>query len=264
PEAAAHGRALRCPRRDHARPAQRGAAAGLGGDGHDHPLRHPFALRGGLPRRGGAAARRPSGPGAGARAGRPAEPAAHPDARNIRLHRARRPSAACAGDLLVSPQAVHALPIASAFTDDAEAQARFDSIQRYLKWRKRLLPLIAVACLLLLWDGAVRAFGIRSYIAPAPSAVATVLYAKFGLLMQNLVPTAIDALPGFLLGNAAAILNATAFVYKRTLEEAFFPVAVMINTVPVVAKAPILVLLLGNGMEPKIAIAALICFFPTL
>ena len=48
------------------------------------------------------------------------------------------------------------------------------------------------------------------------------------------------------------------------MEEAFFPIAVMINTIPVVAKAPILVLLLGNGMEPKIAIAALICFFPTL
>ena len=43
-----------------------------------------------------------------------------------------------------------------------------------------------------------------------------------------------------------------------------FPVAVMINSIPVVAKAPILVLLLGNGMEPKIAIAAIICFFPTL
>ena len=38
----------------------------------------------------------------------------------------------------------------------------------------------------------------------------------------------------------------------------------MFNSIPVVAKAPILVLLLGNGMEPKIAIAALICFFPTL
>ena len=48
------------------------------------------------------------------------------------------------------------------------------------------------------------------------------------------------------------------------MEEAFFPIAVMVNTIPVVAKAPILVLLLGNGMEPKIAIAALICFFPTL
>ena len=48
------------------------------------------------------------------------------------------------------------------------------------------------------------------------------------------------------------------------MEEALLPVAVMVNTIPVVAKAPILVLLLGNGMEPKIAIAALICFFPTL
>ena len=38
----------------------------------------------------------------------------------------------------------------------------------------------------------------------------------------------------------------------------------MFNTIPVVAKAPILVLMMGNGMEPKITIAALICFFPTL
>ncbi len=48
------------------------------------------------------------------------------------------------------------------------------------------------------------------------------------------------------------------------MEETFFPIVVIVNTIPVVAKAPILVLLLGNGMEPKIAIAALICFFPTL
>jgi NitT/TauT family transport system permease protein len=54
------------------------------------------------------------------------------------------------------------------------------------------------------------------------------------------------------------------FVHKKSMEEAFFPIVVLINTIPVVAKAPILVLLMGNGMEPKIAIAALICFFPTL
>jgi NitT/TauT family transport system permease protein len=82
--------------------------------------------------------------------------------------------------------------------------------------------------------------------------------------MSNLVPTAIEAISGFLLGNLAAILIATAFVHKKSLEQAFFPVVVIFNTIPVVAKAPILVLLLGNGMEPKIAIAALICFFPTL
>ena len=81
---------------------------------------------------------------------------------------------------------------------------------------------------------------------------------------HKLVPTAIEALSGFLLGNIVAIVIATAFVHKKTLEETFFPTVVLINTIPVVAKAPILVLLLGNGMEPKIAIAALICFFPTL
>ena len=38
----------------------------------------------------------------------------------------------------------------------------------------------------------------------------------------------------------------------------------MINSIPIVAKAPILVLIMGNGIEPKITIAAMVCFFPTL
>jgi NitT/TauT family transport system permease protein len=94
--------------------------------------------------------------------------------------------------------------------------------------------------------------------------VLTTLWTKLDILMINLLPTAIEAISGFLLGNIAAIVIATVFVHKKSMEEAFFPVVVLVNTIPVVAKAPILVLLLGNGMEPKIAIAALICFFPTL
>ena len=45
-----------------------------------------------------------------------------------------------------------------------------------------------------------------------------------------------------MLGNFAAILLATVFVHNKAIQEAFFPIAVMINTIPVVAKAPILVL----------------------
>lgn len=164
----------------------------------------------------------------------------------------------------MSLRATDALQMGGAFVEDAAAQARFEGTQRMLAWRRRLLPIVAVVGLLVVWELAVVVFDIKPFIAPAPSMVAKVLAAKFGMLMSNLLPTAIEAISGFLLGNAAAIAIATAFVYKRTLEEAFFPVAVMINTIPVVAKAPILVLLLGNGMEPKIAIAALICFFPTL
>ena len=150
------------------------------------------------------------------------------------------------------------------FAEDAEADARFLAHKRYLAWRRRLLPLGAIALFLLLWWQAVEQFDIKPFIAPSPVAVATVLVERFDILMTNLLPTAIEAVCGFLLGNIAAISLATVFVYRKTAEEALFPIAVMVNTIPVVAKAPILVLLLGNGMEPKIAIAAIICFFPTL
>ena len=154
--------------------------------------------------------------------------------------------------------------MASGFVEDAEAQARFAARQRYLAWRGRLLPVAAVIVFLLVWWQAVEIFDIKPFIAPSPVAVAEVLYTRFDMLMANLLPTAIEAVSGFALGNLAAISLATVFVYRKTMEEALFPIAVMVNTIPVVAKAPILVLLLGNGMEPKIAIAAIICFFPTL
>jgi NitT/TauT family transport system permease protein len=151
-----------------------------------------------------------------------------------------------------------------AFRDDGEAQAVYLAAKRRLMWRRRLLPVATFLILLVLWEVGVKVFDVKPFIAPAPSAIFSVLVNKFPMLMQNLMPTAIEAILGFLIGNTAAILIATSFAYKQSIEEAFFPIAVMVNTIPVVAKAPILVLLLGNGMEPKIAIAALICFFPTL
>ena len=90
------------------------------------------------------------------------------------------------------------------------------------------------------------------------------LYDKRDILLQNLMPTAVEAAGGFLLGNLLAALLATVFVHSKTLREIFYPVAGMINSIPIVAKAPILVLIMGNGIEPKITIAAMVCFFPTL
>jgi NitT/TauT family transport system permease protein len=144
------------------------------------------------------------------------------------------------------------------------AQAAFLHEQERIRWRRRLLPLVGIATTLLVWAALVYVLKVPPFVAPSPQLVAFTLYNKFGLLMANLWPTAVQAILGFLLGNFAAIVIATVFVHKKTAEEAFFPIVVLINTIPVVAKAPILVLLLGNGMEPKIAIAALICFFPTL
>ncbi len=150
------------------------------------------------------------------------------------------------------------------FASEHASQAEFAAAVRMSAWRRRLLPLGAALLLLILWQLAVVLFRIPPFIAPAPTAVVATLIDKFGLLMGNLAPTAIEAIAGFMIGNSAAILLATVFVHQRTAEEAFFPIAVMVHTIPVMAYAPILVLLLGNGMEAKVAIAGLICFFPTL
>jgi NitT/TauT family transport system permease protein len=146
----------------------------------------------------------------------------------------------------------------------AEAEARYRALRARQKWRRRILPVAGFVGFIGLWAGLVAVLKVPPFIAPSPAAVVERLIGEFPKLMANLAPTAIEALAGFLLGNLAAVTMATAFVHKKALEDAFFPIVVLINTIPVVAKAPILVLLLGNGMEPKIAIAALICFFPTL
>jgi NitT/TauT family transport system permease protein len=146
----------------------------------------------------------------------------------------------------------------------AAAEARYFAEKRARAWRRRTMPAVGILALLGTWFALVELLKVKPFIAPSPQAVAHTLVEKFGTLMDNLVPTAIEAVAGFVIGNLAAILVATWFVHKKAAEEAFFPIVVLFNTIPVVAKAPILVLLMGYGLEPKIAIAALICFFPTL
>ena len=146
---------------------------------------------------------------------------------------------------------------------DADAQA-YRAMRRRKLWRTRMMPALGVFVLLFGWWAIVVGFNVKPFIAPSPFLVLETLYTKRAVLLDNIIPTALEAAGGFLIGNLVAILLATVFVHNKTLNDIFFPVALMFNAIPVVAKAPVLVLMMGNGVEPKIAIAALVCFFPTL
>jgi NitT/TauT family transport system permease protein len=130
--------------------------------------------------------------------------------------------------------------------------------------RRLLLPLLVTAILVGLWDVAIRVFAIPPYVIPTPASVWQALVKERARLADNALPTIFESLGGFALGNLVAIAAAIAFVHNKVLERALYPVAVAVRTLPIVAIAPILVLMLGNGYAPKIAIAALITFFPTL
>lgn len=146
---------------------------------------------------------------------------------------------------------------------DAETLA-WQAARRRQLWRQRILPAFGIALLLFTWWAVVVGLKVKPFIAPSPLVVLQTLFDKRSVLLDNMLPTALEAAGGFLMGNLVAILIATVFVHNKTLQDIFFPVALMFNAIPIVAKAPVLVLIMGNGMEPKIAIAALVCFFPTL
>jgi NitT/TauT family transport system permease protein len=126
------------------------------------------------------------------------------------------------------------------------------------------LAVPAAIGIIILWQLIITIGGVPEYIAPSPAAVARVYVEQGDLLLRNFWPTLAEAVSGFLCGNLAAILIAIFFVHSNLLERAFYPLVVVLHTIPIIAVAPILVLLFGNGYAPKIIIAALISFFPML
>lgn len=130
--------------------------------------------------------------------------------------------------------------------------------------RPVVMGLLGLLIIGLFWQFVISIFDVPVYLMPGPLDVAIAIRDDFGLLTANAAPTILAAFLGFLLGNVIAILVAIAFVYNKVIEELFYPVAILIKTIPIVAIAPLLKIMLGNGIEPKVVVAALICFFPTL
>ena len=124
-----------------------------------------------------------------------------------------------------------------------------------------LAALAFVAVAVELWT---RAAAVPAYLVPAPSAVLLRLLGDSGFFAAEALVTVAEAAAGFALGVAVAFLVASLMAHSRALERALFPLAILVKLTPVVAVAPLFTLWFGFGSQPKIAVAALITFFPTL
>jgi ABC-type nitrate/sulfonate/bicarbonate transport system permease component len=124
-----------------------------------------------------------------------------------------------------------------------------------------LLAIAAIAAVLELWS---RVFHVPSYLLPAPSAVAARMGTDAGLLAREGGITLSEAAAGFVIGTGVAFALATAMAWSRPLERTLFPLAILVKLTPIVAIAPLFTLWFGFGTAPKVAIAALITFFPML
>lgn len=135
---------------------------------------------------------------------------------------------------------------------------------RIVRHRGVLVPLSVAAVALLLWQGICSLLDVPTYLVPRPTDIVNVFFTKGDLLAKNTLPTLYEALLGFGIGAIAAVSLAVGFVYWKALEAGLMPIAVFIQTIPIVGIAPLLVILLGTGYLPKITISALITFFPIL
>ncbi|MGF6887934.1 ABC-type nitrate/sulfonate/bicarbonate transport system permease component [Nocardia sp. GAS34] len=83
-------------------------------------------------------------------------------------------------------------------------------------------------------------------------------------IVSDLRITLGDAVTGFAVGMAAALIVAALFVTLPPVEQAFMPVAMLLRSVPLVALTPIIVLVFGRGTLGVTAMAAIVVFFPAL
>jgi NitT/TauT family transport system permease protein len=125
-----------------------------------------------------------------------------------------------------------------------------------------LFPLLATLAVLAVWAAIVRIFDIPDYLLPAPQDVARRIVKEWPLLWQHGTYTLLSVLTGFAAGVIIGVPLAFAIVLSRGMERIAMPFLVMSQTIPKVAIAPILVVWLGFGILPKIAIVFLISFFP--
>lgn len=125
----------------------------------------------------------------------------------------------------------------------------------------RDVVLVLAACLLL-WEVGVRIFQPPQLILPAPSTIVAAFMETPGLFLRHLGFTLVMTLVGFILSVVLGVALAVGIVYSRFLERTVYTLLVALNSIPKVALAPLFVIWMGTGPEPKIAIALMLGIFP--
>ncbi len=127
------------------------------------------------------------------------------------------------------------------------------------------LPALIFVGLLAIWQAGIvhAALGLRDFQLPYPLQIAEALADRWDILLYDaLVYTGFEAVVGLLIGATLGFLCAWLFISFPLLRAGALPIAAALNSVPIVAVAPIAVLWLGFGQPSKIAVVALMTFAP--
>ncbi len=125
-------------------------------------------------------------------------------------------------------------------------------------------PLATLGVVVFAWWAAVRGLHMEAYLLPAPGAVARAIYDGFadGSFWPHIAATVEASAIGFAVGSAIAVALGVALAEQPIFERFLFPLIVALQAMPKVALAPLILVWCGFGLESKVVLIVLICFFP--
>ncbi len=121
--------------------------------------------------------------------------------------------------------------------------------------------LLVLGGMVALWEAAVRLSHVQPILLPAPSRIVTEIASSPWFYLRQSGDTLLTTVSGFVLAVLLGVTLAIGIVYSRTLERVIYTLLVALNSLPKVALAPLFVIWMGTGMEPKIAIALMLAIF---
>lgn len=126
---------------------------------------------------------------------------------------------------------------------------------------------LLVFCLLVAaWQAYVQLLDVPRFVLPGPQEFASSLYELFanGGMIEHVGTTLWEIVIGLSLGVAVGIVAGVTFAQWPLLERMADPLLVIIQATPKISLAPLLILWLGLGISSKIALVALVTFFPVM
>jgi ABC-type nitrate/sulfonate/bicarbonate transport system permease component len=128
---------------------------------------------------------------------------------------------------------------------------------------RRIWPsAVLLVLVILIWQGVASLPGIDNLTLASPVETWHALVRDRGLLFDEAGTTAVEILLGLAIAIALGVVLAVAMHLVGWLRDAAYPLLLASQAIPIVVLAPLFILAFGYGIGPKLAIIALICFFP--
>jgi ABC-type nitrate/sulfonate/bicarbonate transport system permease component len=128
--------------------------------------------------------------------------------------------------------------------------------------RRVLPPALLLALVVLIWQGVASLPSVDNLTLASPVETWHALKDDRSLLFDEAGVTAVEVLLGLAISIALGFGLAVAMHLLRPLRDAAYPLLLASQAIPIVVLAPLFILAFGYGIGPKLAIVALICFFP--